>query len=256
MPAKGLVSARLKRLKSILRKIRRGQSGSVSGMDDIIGFRVICESLDESVELGARLEEKLTVRMKNYLETEHGAGLGYRAIHAIAKFDQPFGDKTVSVRFETQARSWYQHRWACWCESLGERAKEGFSQVDPDDRRTLDLISDLRRRSRDIEEWENNNPAVVQQRLPEMADPFNVGLAWFDTFSYGFEAFGQDVPLAVEQLNYLEAQTEVEVLLLVGITKPGNLKSLLRNTHPRFMRGGTVEPEYWMPETPQVGDAR
>ena len=127
LPDKVLVSARLKRLTSIQRKLRRSQvPAPLNEMDDIIGFRVICESLEEAVELGERIKNRLAANIKDYINREHVLGLGYRAIHGIARFKQPLQDKSVSVRFEIQIRTWYQHLWACWCESHGEQAKEGY----------------------------------------------------------------------------------------------------------------------------------
>ncbi len=129
LPNRVVVSARLKRLKSIYRKMMRNPKQTtvvINEMDDVVGFRIVCESLMDAVGLGKRVQEVLKARMKNYLETEHRAGLGYRAIHGIVRFRQPLQGTHVKVRFEVQIRTWYQHLWACWCEKHGEQAKEGF----------------------------------------------------------------------------------------------------------------------------------
>ena len=107
-------------------------------MDDVIGIRIICESFDDAVALGRQIENAVPARTKNYVEETHEAGVGYRAIHGIARFGQPLGDAYVTVRFEIQVRTWYQHLWACWCESYGEQAKEGFRNTVRTDRETVE----------------------------------------------------------------------------------------------------------------------
>ena len=247
-PPRVLVSARLKRLRSILRKIKRGQSGSVAEMDDIIGFRVICESYAEALRFADRIGTTLGARIKNYLEEEHGAGLGYRAVHAIVRFAQPFRNKEFTVRFEIQVRSWYQHLWACWCESHGERAKEGFRNIDPYDRETRALKTELQHRATEIAEWESRNPDSKPEVLPRLVDPYSMALAWHvSEQQFGFERLGNNVPLAVRRLSQLESQTDIHPLLLVGVSETQRLRTLLRRTHPRFVSGGTLNPKYWMP---------
>lgn len=248
-PRNTLISARLKRLRSILRKIRRGQQGAINEMDDIIGFRVICQTYADTVALAERLRSRLHAREKNYLEADHGHGTGYRAVHEIVRFPQPFRDSDVTVRFEIQVRSWYQHLWACWCESYGEQAKEGFLTVADNDVATLAVIDRLRQVSTEIRDWEIRNPEGIQEPLPEFDDPYNVAVAWFDpNGNYQYDPFGRDVSGAMRELTRQESFPGIETLLLVGVSERAGLKELLRQTHPRFMHSGTLAPEYWMPQ--------
>ena len=249
-PEKVLISARLKRLRSILRKICYGYSGSISKMDDIIGFRIVCESYSAAVSFGERIQQKLPgARVKNYLQEKHPSGIGYRAIHGIVKFEQPFLDRKLSVRFEIQVRSWYQHMWACWCESFGEHAKKGFHNVENDDEETLELIDRLREISTQIAEWEVSNPDTVQEALPALSEPYNIAVAWFNSRgTYDFQSFRRDIFAAARDLEYLEAKPDIEPLLLVGVTDVSDLRKLLLETHPRFMRRGFPDPKYWTPE--------
>ncbi len=248
LPDNALVSARLKRLRSILRKLKRGQRGAVNEMDDIIGFRIICQSCDDAVAMSSRIASNLNATVKNYLENDHGAGIGYRAQHVIVRFKQPFRNSLVTVRFEIQVRSWYQHLWACWCESHGERAKEGFLGQVHNDTETQDLVATLQTHSRKIAEWERANLNQVQEKLPPFSDPYNIALAWVtDKMMYGFDAFGQDIADAVEHLNHLESKAGLDPIFLVGVANEPDLRKLLVRTHPRFMKKGFLDPEYWMP---------
>ncbi len=219
-------------------------------MDDIIGFRIVCESYGAAVSFGERIQQKLPgARVKDYLQEEHPSGIGYRAIHGIVKFDQPFLDKKLSVRFEIQVRSWYQHMWACWCESYGEQAKKGFRNVENDDEKTLELIGRLREISTRIAKWEVSNPDTVQETLSTLSDPYNIAVAWFNSQGkYYFHPFRRDILAATRDLEYLETKPDIEPLLLVGVTDVSDLRKLLLKTHPRFMQKSFPDPEYWMPK--------
>ena len=157
LPNRTLISARLKRIESINRKITRNQFGtfSVSQMDDIIGFRIICESYLEAVNVADRLAGLNRAIKKDYIGRSHPNGSGYRAIHVIAKFDQPFRSSSVVARFEIQIRTWLQHLWACWCESQGEQVKEFNANLDQCvDKESVETIGSLISMSKLIAEWE------------------------------------------------------------------------------------------------------
>ena len=248
-PKRVFVSARLKRLASIYRKLKRNElrniESSVSEMDDIIGFRVICSSLNDAKLLGMRLEKNLGARMKDYLQGTHTTGTGYRSLHAVLRFNQPFRGNSVKSRFEIQVRTWYQHLWACWCESFGERAKEGFPNASAKEMETKNRLLLV---SQKLKDWEESNLDKEQHELLKFSDLYNVAVAWYsDDGTLGFDPFLTDMEKAANQLSYLETQTSVDPLLLVGVTSQENLKNLLRNTHPKFMSHSTLNPRYWMP---------
>jgi len=247
-PKRVLISARLKRIKSMRRKIMRGQKGSINEMDDIVGFRVICESYSEAKSMGYRMEDIPESRMKNYLDTKHQANIGYRAQHGIIRFNQPFRDSTVKVRFEIQIRTWYQHLWACWCESHGEHAKEGLKDSLGNDEGAKDLKELFLKNSRLIADWEQMHSDKTQLELPKYSDPLMVALAWHDNRkNFGFDSLGSNVDGAVEELYRLESFSDIEPLLLVGIGKSEQIKSILTKTHPKFMQRGFMDPQYWLP---------
>ncbi|MCY4147805.1 MAG: RelA/SpoT domain-containing protein [Gammaproteobacteria bacterium] len=247
-PKRVLISARLKRIRSIRRKLIRGQRGSINEMDDIIGFRVICESFSEARELGKRIRDICEVRIKNYLDSRHTKNIGYRAIHGIIRFNQPFTATTVKVRFEIQIRTWYQHLWACWCESHGEHAKEGFMDNFGNEKEISELKELLLKTSQVIADWEQSYPLKSQHELPEYTGPFNVALAWHDNRNnFGFDPFGFDIDGAVNELYRLESYSDTEPLLLVGVGKSDQIKNILAETHPKFMVRKSLEPKHWMP---------
>ena len=249
LPERVLVSARLKRLESVYRKMQRTPDIALNGMDDVIGFRVLCESLDEAVALGGRIESEVPARTKNYIETVHGVGTGYRAIHAIVRFGQPLGDGHVTARFEIQVRTWYQHLWACWSESFGEQAKEGFRNAEHVDAGEVERLKrDLNDCSRRIAGWEEAHSAEPQAQLPPLTEPYNLAVAWVKPpDDYGFVPCGTDVDAAVRNLGYLEEQRGLRPLLLAGVADSPQLKNLLTRTHPNFVGGMSLDPKDWLP---------
>ena len=217
-------------------------------MDDIIGFRIVCQTLTDVENFGVRLESGLGARLKNYLVEEHGAKIGYRAIHGIVRFHQPLQERQIQVRFEIQIRTWYQHLWACWCESHGEQAKEGFANAAGNDD-AEEQKRELRAYSNEIKNWEISYPKEVQEVLPYFSGPYNVAIAWIHSKNnYGFEPYFSDTGSAVNFLNHLERQSGIQPLLLVGIADEPKLRTLLTQTHPNFTSGSSLHPRHWLPQ--------
>lgn len=249
IPPRALVSVRLKRLDSIRRKIdRQGTKFTLGRLDDIIGIRVICDSLNATKELAARIEQSDEIyRVKNYIDNVHGAATGYRGIHYIVKFKQPITlepERQISVRFEIQVRSFLQHQWAVWSESHGESAKIGKGD--------LGLISELRSLSAKIAEWESSNPNEGQHRLLCYSGITNLVVAWKpdDLAQPRCDAFGQAYDDAIGWLNYLETKYSTNrqnALLLVGVADPRDAIAVLRITHPLYAARVRL-PKDWMPE--------
>ena len=247
LPDRVLVSARLKRLESTHRKMMRHPM-LVNEMDDIIGFRIVCESLDGAEALGHRIENKMPARTKNYIQNVHGVGVGYRAIHGIARFRQPLLDRHVTVRFEVQIRTWYQHLWACWCESHGEQAKEGFTNRERSDREAVEAMErKLIDCSRAVARWEEAHPGESQRNLPLFVDPYNLAVAWVGP-PEDFHPCGTDIAAAVKRLRYFESRRGLQPLLLVGVADNPSLKGVLALTHPNFVIDQSLDPQDWMPE--------
>ena len=253
MSPRALVSVRLKRLDSIHRKVTRGSFGAGLGrMYDVVGVRVVCESLRDVRGLSGRIRSLPECSgVNDYTERESPSGARYRAIHHIMRFQQPLtADKCIAVRFEIQVRSFYQHQWAVWTESKGERAKAGRvdGELDENLRKQLEGFRELSGR---IARWEEQHPGDVQKELPQFSGGRDIAVAWRRRNAPpSCELFGDDVNAAVDHLNFLEGQfpaSRNDALLLVGVTDPGNAEKILRLTHPLAIEGAAAEPEHWMP---------
>ena len=244
LPDRSVLSVRLKRIPSIQRKIERSTT-NLSQIDDIIGLRIICQSLSEVADLSVRLESLPNhKRTKNYIHEPRDTG--YRATHHILEFTQEFpqSDKFLRVSFEVQVRSYYQHMWAIYSESFGERAKEGVANS-----KTRCELSSL---SKQIKEWEGKYPSAVQKELPRLTDTYNLVVVLrregYDASCYFFQ---QDHQKAADQLMYwemLSMQSRDNTLLLAGMSnaEENSVQDILELTHPTFF-GISHTPQSWMP---------
>ena len=243
-PPQSVVSVRLKRLDSIRRKITRPTTNFKLGtLDDVIGVRVICQTVSDVVALSARIQSSPHIhRVKNYIEVP--ASTGYRGIHHIMRFAQIVSaDGSLSVRYEIQGRTYLQHRWAVWSESHGEKAKLGHADVARQE--------ELRRVALELASWEQNNRARAQAELLPYSGARTIAVCWRPPRGPVTPfLFHDDVAASVSWLHYLEtaysAQRE-NALLLVGVADYEDIGRALRLTHPLYAGARTVDPRYYLP---------
>ena len=245
-PVQSVVSVRLKRLDSIRRKIiRRGANFRLGTLDDVIGVRVICQSVSDVIALSARIESSPYIyRVKNYIEAP--AATGYRGIHHIMRFDQPVSaDRSLAVRYEMQVRTYLQHRWAVWSEAHGEKAKIGQADAG--------YHEHLRSIALDIAGWEGDNPASAQDELLPYLGVRTIAVCWRPPHGPATPLlFHDDVKSAVSWLNHLEAAYPAQrenALLLVGVAEHVDIGRALRLTHPLHVGARAVHPRFYIPST-------
>lgn len=127
-----VVSYRLKRMTSILRKLQRRNSNfELGALDDIGGCRLIVGSIREVYEAAKILDDLLGHwKIKDYIAAPQRSG--YRSYHAIYKV--PVGG--IAYRIEVQIRTRLQHLWATGVEAVGE--VYGLEYKSPDVRASLE----------------------------------------------------------------------------------------------------------------------
>ena len=109
-----ILSGRLKRNKSIIRKLIREPNMDLSRMSDIAGLRIIVKDIESQLQLSSVVENSMdTEKINNYVDTKNN----YRAIHILGKYD----NKPIEI----QVRTLLQQLWAVESESYGEKVKEG-----------------------------------------------------------------------------------------------------------------------------------
>ena len=258
LPERVLVSVRLKRLVSIHRKLTRESKYNLGLLNDIIGIRIVCQTLDDVIALSDRIQSScgFSCKVKDYIRgAENRAKTGYRAIHHILHFDQPVTeDASLRVGFEIQVKSFYQHQWAILQEKHGENVKAGYKGGEPGEEH-LEAIQRWREISARIARRENNHPNEIQKDLPSFTSGRNIAVVWRPPTSEPesavepeFELF-QNVEAATTQLNYLEGHypsEPIHALLLVGVSRESDAKKILSMTHPLYVVGEAEPPEDWM----------
>lgn len=137
---KAVVSYRLKRMHSIVRKLQRDNNRfKLGALDDIGGCRLIVGSVREVYEAAQILDGLLEPwKSKDYIAEPQRSG--YRSYHAIYKV--PVGG--ITYRIEVQIRTRLQHLWATGVEAVGE--VYGLEYKSPDVRASLE--GDERKRDR------------------------------------------------------------------------------------------------------------
>jgi ppGpp synthetase/RelA/SpoT-type nucleotidyltranferase len=138
---KFLVAGRMKRTKSIIRKLARDSNAGMdlSRMGDLVGLRIIVSDIleqDRAIEL---LSAGLS--LVNSPRDYRDRITGYRAVHLIVG--------NSSHRVEIQIRTLAQHLWADESERLGEQVKEGTMSAE-----VADYLAELNVLSRNSE-YEN-----------------------------------------------------------------------------------------------------
>lgn len=235
-----LVAARLKRLPTIVRKLQRQPEMQLSRMADVIGLRVICSSYAAAREIRESLiRSEIFVRELNYWDQARDSG--YRACHLLFRQEREVarGGLQMSVDFEVQIRTYFQHLWSLVSESFGERVKEGGGPQA--------ISAYLRELSTVIRHREDGAPSDRQIDFPEL--PQDRGLLVVH-FTEGGEPtsipFGHDYERAVSRLFAWEESLDGapgDTLLLLGVGDLGKLGL----THASFLGMKRIPLPSWMP---------
>lgn len=116
------VAQRLKRLVSIIAKLRRFPNMELARMQDIGGLRAIVESVAkvrklEKTYLESNFRHQLVTPHKDYIE--HPKSDGYRGIHLVYKYRNEHEPAYDGLQLELQLRTRLQHAWATAVETMG-----------------------------------------------------------------------------------------------------------------------------------------
>lgn len=145
-----IVAQRHKRMPTILDKLKRHPSMSVTTMQDLGGCRVVFETVKEVDELVRRLQDLPRSRNKvtrayDYLRDGPGPrASGYRGVHLVYEYGAS-KPEYHGLQIELQVRTQLQHAWATAVETMdlfsGSELKYG--KGDPDVLRYFVLVSSL-----------------------------------------------------------------------------------------------------------------
>lgn len=119
--SEALVAQRLKRVSSILAKLRRFDKMNLSRMQDIGGCRAVVNTVDEVFDLRkSYLQSDIRhalVNHKDYIEEPKSSG--YRGVHLVYRYRSDRNETYNGHLIEVQLRSGLQHAWATAVETMG-----------------------------------------------------------------------------------------------------------------------------------------
>ncbi|MBT4727229.1 MAG: RelA/SpoT domain-containing protein [Bacteroidetes bacterium] len=118
---KAIVAQRLKRIPSIVGKLRNNKTMQLARMQDIGGIRAIVMSAAKVKTLEENYRKtQFTHKLhssKNYILQPKNTG--YRGIHLVYKYHSPRNPSCEGLFIELQFRSLLQHYWATAVETIG-----------------------------------------------------------------------------------------------------------------------------------------
>ena len=118
-----IAAQRLKRMSTIIDKLRRYRAMQLTTMQDIAGVRAILESAEDVDRLideyktGTRFEHEL-IDEKDYIAFPRSED-GYRSYHLIYRYRNFRNSLCDGLRVEMQVRTRLQHIWATAVETMG-----------------------------------------------------------------------------------------------------------------------------------------
>lgn len=118
---KALVAQRLKRIPSIIEKLRRFPDMQLARMQDIGGLRTVVDSLTQVQTLYDNYKKtpfrhKL-ISERNYIDMPKSSG--YRSIHLVYRYNNTLAPNYDGLLIELQLRTRQQHAWATAVETMG-----------------------------------------------------------------------------------------------------------------------------------------
>ncbi len=170
-----LVSQRLKRKPSIIRKLKIQSKMQLSRMQDIGGLRIVVNNIGQVNLIRDELKkvEKhgnfkfIFANEKNYIETPKESG--YRSLHLIYKYEKKVPTKN-QCRIEIQIRSALHHSWATAIEVLGTCIRHPLKQSFGNE----ELLNLFKKISIAFVDLEKNNTIVNADEIQRELDQTNL----------------------------------------------------------------------------------
>lgn len=118
---KAIVAQRLKRMASIIEKMKRYDNMQLGRMQDIGGLRAVVGSLAKVRKLeqsyqASRFSHELA-NYKDYINEPKDSG--YRSVHLVYRYNNPRAPEYNGLFVELQIRTRIQHAWATAVETMG-----------------------------------------------------------------------------------------------------------------------------------------
>lgn len=165
---KAIMAQRLKRLPSIIHKLKRMSSNNLARMQDIGGIRVVLPSIEDVIALHEEVLVKPNNRFlftpklppKDYINNPKPDG--YKSIHQVFEYKRDTVNNTAGLCIELQIRTALQHAFATAVETLGmvERLSFKTGQGSDDFKTFFKLVSALfshKEKTTVLDEYKNHS---------------------------------------------------------------------------------------------------
>jgi putative GTP pyrophosphokinase len=218
-----IVAQRLKRGPTILDKLRRQNSMSLSRMHDIAGCRVIFQNISELSQFrksfhNSRFRHEL-LSGERYKYIDNPKDTGYRGIHDVYKYNvsSKTGVLWNGLRIELQYRTIFQHAWATAVEvtDIITTNRIKFDQTDARHKLFFQLASEIIARA--FESLKSCFPKLLDSELVSQFNQTEETIRLLQTFSnlklVQRERFSSKITLLIFYLNedinkqYLEIES-------------------------------------------------
>lgn len=146
-----IVAERLKRLDSIINKLRNEKTMELYRMQDLGGCRMVLPTLEEVYTFSRKLQDSnirhIPKTPKDYIKNPKTSG--YRSLHLIYRFRTDTPEKDIYNQYpmliELQFRTHLQHIWATAVEALGLFTNQALKSGHGDEavKRFFVLVSSL-----------------------------------------------------------------------------------------------------------------
>ena len=215
LPDKYIVVTRLKRMESIIDKLRRPNSSKLSRIDDIAGIRIIVNNFTEIYEISELLEKLLISNNcqlkynKDYIEFSKKDG--YRSLHKIFTFSY----ENKNLNFEIQIRTKLQHLWSTTVEIYDLIEYKNLKSGSFNKLKTWEGLF-FKRCSKVIENFEKNN-LVYYKKMIDKIFKFKKYIKIFEKLK---------TIKSIKNIHLLEGYKDGDSLLLIIDIEKGSINFL------------------------------
>ena len=186
-----IVVQRLKRLDTIVDKLKRFPEMSLYRMQDLGGCRVIVPTIEDVYNVKKKLQSSRIrhelVNEKDYIAIPN-PNTGYRGVHLIYKYQSDRRNDFNGLQIEIQLRSRNQHLWATAVETVGLFTQNGLKFNQGSDRwlrffKVVSALFAIEESSAVVEGVSTNPDGIINELLDIMRELkvgeklFTIGLA-------------------------------------------------------------------------------
>lgn len=171
-----VIGQRLKRMPSIITKIKRFEKMKVSRMQDVGGIRIIVPNITDVYSVfnaitHTKSKHEVIIPAHDYIKEPKKDG--YRSIHQVFKYHNSKQPDYDGMRIEVQIRTKLQHQWSTAVETLGviNQASYKTGEGTEDEKRYFKIVSALFSMMEEqpvLEEFRDWSKEALVQELKEL----------------------------------------------------------------------------------------